>query len=180
VAGDAVRVKALFPPLVTMLVVRAAPAQQIPASQHGTVTQRVGFTDIAVSYNRPVARGRRLFGELVRWGHIWHPGADSATTISFSRDVTIAGHDITAGRYTLWTIPEAPPQPWTVILSRGVDVWHTQYPGEALDALRITVAPEQGAHMEVLAYYFPIVAPDSAVLRLHWGTTIVPITLRPK
>src|SRR2546421_12342385 len=103
--------------LLTLLVVRAAPAQRIPASQHGSVTQRVGSTDIAVSYNRPVARGRRLFGELVRWGHIWHPGADSATTISFSRDVTIAGHDIAAGRYTPWTIPEEPPKPLTGILS---------------------------------------------------------------
>ncbi len=171
------------PALILLLatsVARDAAAQRIPASQHGSVTQRVGYTDIAVSYNRPVARGRRLFGELVRWGRVWHPGADSATTIAFSRDVTIAGHAIAAGRYTLWTIPEEPPKPWTLILSRGVDVWHTDYPGEALDALRITVAPEQGAHMEVLAFYFPIVAPDSAVLRLHWGTTLVPITIRPK
>ncbi|HYT82135.1 MAG TPA: DUF2911 domain-containing protein [Gemmatimonadales bacterium] len=171
------------PALILLLatsVARDAAAQRIPASQHGSVTQRVGYTDIAVSYNRPVARGRRLFGELVRWGRVWHPGADSATTIGFSRDVTIAGHAIAAGRYTLWTIPEEPPKPWTLILSRGVDVWHTDYPGEALDALRITVAPEQGAHMEVLAFYFPIVAPDSAVLRLHWGTTLVPITIRPK
>src|SRR5438046_9965045 len=77
-------------------------------------------------------------------------------------------------------IPEEPPQPWTVILSRGVDVWHTQYPGESLDALRISVVPEQGDHMEVLAFYFPIVTSDSTVLRLHWGTTIVPITIRAK
>ena len=166
--------------LLTMLIAGRLSAQRIPASQHGSVTQRVGLTDIAVSYNRPVARGRRLFGELVRWGHIWHPGADSATTITFSRDVTITGHDIAAGRYTLWTVPEEPPKPWTVILSRGVDVWHTQYPGETLDALRFTVASEQGAHMEVLAYYFPFVAPDSTVLRLHWGTTIVPLAIRTK
>jgi len=172
--------RALLVPLLATFVARAASAQRIPASQHGSVTQRVGNTDIAVTYNRPVARGRRLFGDLVRWGHIWHPGADSATTIAFSRAVTIAGHDVAAGRYTLWTIPEEPPKPWTLILSRGVDVWHTQYPGEALDALRISVAPEQGAHMEVLAFYFPIVAPDSTVLRLHWGTTIVRIAIRPK
>ncbi len=174
------RARPLLATLLVVLVARAAPAQRIPASQHGSVTQRVGRTDIAVSYNRPVARGRTLFGDLVQWGRIWHPGADSATTITFSRDVTIAGRDIPAGRYTLWTIPEEPPQPWTVILSRGVDVWHTQYPGESLDALRISVVPEQGDHMEVLAFYFPIVTSDSTVLRLHWGTTIVPITIRAK
>jgi hypothetical protein len=44
--------------------------------------------------------------------------------------------------------------------------------------LRVPVSPESGQHMEVMAWYFPVVAPDSAVLRLHWGTTIVPIRIR--
>lgn len=153
-------------------------AQGIPFSQHGMVSQRVGFTDIAISYNRPVARGRRLFGGLVRWGRVWHPGADSATTIEFSRDVTVEGRDLPAGRYTLWTIPDT--TAWTVIVSRAVNVFHTPYPGDSLDELRVTVMPEQGSHMEVLAYYFPVVGPDSAVLRLHWGTTIVPLKIRTK
>lgn len=59
-------------------------------------------------------------------------------------------------------------------------IWHTPYPGESSDVLRVTVNAEQGAHMEVLAYYFPVVAPDSALLRLQWGTTIVPVWIKPK
>jgi len=165
-----------------LALIVAALFQQVPRSQHGSITQRVGVTDISISYSRPVARGRDLFGAdgIVRWGRVWHPGADSATTISFSRDVSIEGHDLAAGRYTLWTIPAAPPQPWTVIFSRALGVWHTPYPGESSDVLRVTVTAEQGAHMEVLAYYFPVVTPDSALLRLHWGTTIVPLWIRPK
>ena len=112
------------------------------------------------------------------WDSIWHPGADSATTISFSNAVTIDGHLLAAGRYTLWTIPEESHKPWTVIFNRGVDVWHTNYPGESQDALRIAVTPETGAHMETLTYYFPVVDADSAVLRLHWGTMIVPLKIR--
>ena len=155
-----------------------AAGQTIPRSQHGTVSQRVGVTDIAIAYNRPVARGRALFGSLVPWGRVWHPGADSATTIDFSRDVQIEGHDLPAGRYTLWTIPT--PDRWTVIFSHAVGVFHIPYPGESRDALRVAVTPEQGGPMEVLAYYFPVVGPDSAVLRLHWGTTIVPIRIHTK
>lgn len=151
---------------------------QTPRSQHGSVTQRVGTTDIAISYNRPVARGRELFGTLVRWGRRWHPGADSATTISFSKDVTIDGQALKAGRYTLWAIPEEPPKPWTLIFNRGTGVWHTAYPGDSLDALRLTVAAETGAYMETLAYYFPMVDADSAVLRLHWGNVVVPMRIR--
>jgi len=150
---------------------------QVPRSQHGSVTQRVGTTDIAISYNRPVARGRELFGTLVRWGRIWHPGADSATMISFSKDVTIDGHALKAGRYTLWTIPEES-KPWTVIFNRGVGGWHTNYPGESQDALRIAVTPETGTHIETLTYYFPMVDADSALLRLQWGTVIVPMKIR--
>lgn len=160
----------------------AALLQQVPRSQHGSVTQRVGITDIAISYNRPVARGRELVGAdgIIRWGRVWHPGADSATTISFSRDVQVQGHDLAAGRYTLWAIPAKSPDPWTLIFSRALGVWHTPYPGESSDVLRVTTVAEQGTHMEVLAYYFPVVTPDSTLLRLHWGTTIVPIWIKQK
>lgn len=164
--------------LASALIVAGAAGQGVPFSQHGTVSQRVGETDIAISYNRPVARGRTLFGGLVRYGRVWHPGADSATTITFSRDVSIAGHDLAAGAYTLWAIPQ--PDEWTVIFSRAVHVFHTPYPGDSFDVLRIAVKPEHGEHMEVLAYYFPVVGPDSAVLRLHWGETIVPVHIRTK
>ena len=109
----------------------------------------------------------------MRWQQVWHPGADSATTIQFSRDVLVQGRQLAAGRYTLWAIPDS--ARWTVIFSRAVDVFHRPYPGESLDVLRVTATPEQGSHMEVLAYYFPVVGPDSTILRLHWGTTIVPL-----
>ncbi len=157
---------------------RPARAQGIPFSQHGTVSQRVGYTDISIEYNRPVARGRRLFGDhaVVPYGQIWHPGADSATTITFSKAVLIEGRPLAAGSYTLWTLPG--PEEWTVIFSRAVHVFHIPYPGERQDVLRVTVKPEAGAHMDALAYYFPVVAPDSAVLRLHWGETVVPVRIR--
>jgi hypothetical protein len=163
---------------ILSLAVACSLSAQVPKSQHGSVTQRVATTDIAIVYNRPTARGRELFGHLVPWGRLWHPGADSATTIAFSKDVTIEGHLLAAGRYTLWTIPHEPPKPWTVIFNRGTGVWHTNYPGESQDALRVEATPESGAHMETLTYYFPMVDADSAVLRLHWGTTVVPMRIQ--
>jgi hypothetical protein len=157
----------------------SAPGQQrIPPSQLGTVTQRVGYTDIAIVYRRPVARGRDLFGGVVRWGRIWTPGADSATAIEFSREVEIEGQSLAAGSYTLWMIPQPAPGPWIVVFSKAVHVFHIPYPGEHQDALRLTVTPEEGTHMEVLAFDFPVVGPDSAVIRMHWGTTVVPLRVR--
>lgn len=154
-----------------------AAAQGVPFSQHGSVRQRVSHTTIAVEYNRPVARGRTLFGVLVKWDSVWHPGADSATYISFDKDVTLEGRPLPRGEYSVWLVPRERGD-WTFILSKASRVFHSPYPGEQHDALRVPVTPERGAHMEVLAYYFPVVARDSVVIRVHWGETILPVRIR--
>src|SRR4051812_10492337 len=155
-----------------------ATSPQYPRSQHATVTQHIQGTEVSISYNRPVARGRELFGALVPWDRRWHPGADSATTISFNHDVLIDGHQLAAGKYSLWTIPEAPPKPWTVIFNKGVGGWHTNYPGESQDALRVSVSADTASYMEALTYYFPLVDADSAILRLQWGRIAVPMKIK--
>ena len=71
----------------------AQEAPKIKPSQHGAVSQRIADTTIALEYNRPVARGRELFGALVPYGKIWCPCADDATTIELSTSVKIDGHD---------------------------------------------------------------------------------------
>lgn len=155
----------------------AAGAQGYPFSQRALVSQNIAFTEIAIAYGRPVARGRTLFPDLVKWDREWNPGADSATRITISRPVEIEGRAVPAGEYSVWVVPRAS-GPWTVILSRSAHIMHTPYPGADSDALRVDVMPEQGAHMETLAYYFPVVLRDEAVLRLHWGTTVIPIRIR--
>lgn len=151
-------------------------AQGYPFSQRGSVSQSVAFTEITIAYGRPVARGRALFGKLVPWDSIWHPGADSATRITFNHDLIIEGHAVPAGEYSLWLLPREH-GPWTFILNRAAHVFHKPYPGSAEDALRVDVTPERGTHVETLAIYFPVVLRDQATMWIHWGTTIVPIRL---
>jgi len=168
---------------VSIAALSAAPiacaAQGFPASQRARVEQTVAFTNIAVAYGRPVARGRVLFGDsaLVKWRTIWHPGADSATRVSFSQDVLVEGRAVKAGDYSVWLIPQAT-GPWTFILNRSAHVFHQPYPGDASDALRLDITPERGAHMETLAFYFPVVLRDDAVMRIHWGETVLPIRIK--
>jgi hypothetical protein len=144
-------------------------------SQPAIVAQRLENTEVKVIYNRPVARGRELFGALVPYGEIWNPGADEATRIEISHRVTIAGKPLPAGRYSIWAIPG--PDEWTLIFSRAWKVEHIPYP-EGKDALRISVRPRVGAHMETLGFYFPMADADSAILVLHWGETVVPLPVR--
>ncbi len=145
---------------------------KIKPSQHGTVSQQIAGTVITLEYNRPVARGRELFGKLVPYGRIWCPGADDATTVEVSTAVTIEGKALPAGKYSLWTEPDA--ERWTVIFSKTANVWHTRYP-EGQDALRVQITPRTGSHMETLAFYFPAVDGQTGELALHWGTVVVPL-----
>jgi uncharacterized Zn-binding protein involved in type VI secretion len=148
----------------------------VKPSQHGTVTQHVAGTTIAIEYDRPVARGRDLFGALVPYDRVWCPGANECTTLTVSTDVKINGQPLAAGTYTLWARPGA--SKWTMIVNRAHPVFHTQHERVAdQDLLKIEVTPESGPHMETLAFYFPVVDAHHAKLVLHWGTVMVPLSI---
>ena len=157
----------------------AIPWTTLPAqarkSQHATVMQALGATEVTIVYNRPAARGRTLFGDLVPWGKVWCPGADQATTLAVTKDVLVAGQPLAAGKYSIWAIPG--PAEWTLIFSKAADVFHIPYPGPAQDALRVTLKPQAGPFMEALAFYFPAADADRALLNLHWGETVVQVPL---
>ena len=88
------------------------PLDQVQASQSGSVSQTIANTELTITYDRPVARGRALFGGIVPYGEIWNPGANDATAITLSRAVTINGHRLDAGKYSIWAIPGE--REWTV------------------------------------------------------------------
>jgi len=151
------------------------PLEDVQASQSGSVSQTISTTQVTITYDRPVARGRELFGGIVAYGEVWNPGANDATKVSVNRPVTVNGMSLPAGDYSIWAIPD--PDEWTVIFNRAADVYHEPYPGEEHEELRLTVAPQTGQHMETLTFYFPAVEKKDAELRLHWGETIVPLQI---
>ncbi len=166
--------------LVVLLVLGACTTStsQSPAprkSQLATVSQHVAGATIEITYRRPVARGRELFGKLVPWGKIWSPSADTAARVVLSAPVTINGSALAAGTYSMWAIPDS--ASWTLIFSSTATAFHLNYPG-GHDALRVQAAPVRGDHVETLQFAFPMVDADSAQLQLHWGTTIVPLAIR--
>jgi hypothetical protein len=152
------------------------PLDKVRKSQAAAVSQRIATTEITITYSRPVARGRELFGKLVPFDQVWNPGADQATAIALSGDVHVNDRPLPRGKYSLWAIPRS--TAWTMIFNKAADVYHTPYPGEAQDALRLEVQPERGPHIETLMFYFPIVEGKDAVLRLHWGEVMIPLSIR--
>jgi hypothetical protein len=160
-----------------VLCLPAGSQAQVRASERGTVSQVIDGTTIALDYSRPVARGRELFGGggVVSWGHKWTPGANWATTLETDRDIQVNGQPVPKGKYSVWMVPG--PGEWTVILSRNARVFHTQPPADSTTQARFVVKPATGAHMEALTWYFPVIAPSAATLRMHWGATMIPLHL---
>ena len=145
------------------------------ASEKGSVTQTVDATTITIEYSRPVARGRNPFPDVVRWGRMWTPGANWATTFEVDKPIHLDGNTVPKGKYSVWMIPGA--DEWTITLNREVRRFHTQPPSSGEEQARFTVKPVTGPHMETLAFYFPVVTRDGATLDMHWGTTVIPMRI---
>jgi hypothetical protein len=156
-------------------VAALACGQRPPRSQLGIVSQMVANTKIEITWRRPVARGRELFGALVPWGRVWTPSADSAARISLSGPVEINGARLAAGTYGIWAIPDS--TSWTIIFNAESDAFHLRYT-ETRDVLRVKATPAKGEHVETLSFGFPTVDADSATLHLRWGSTIVPLAIK--
>jgi len=160
---------------LSVLLAACAHAQPTPKSQLGVVSQMVAGTRIELTYRRPVARGRALFGGLVPWGGVWTPSADTAARIVLSGPIEVNGSHLAAGTYSIWAIPDS--TSWTVIFNSVAQVFHLRYP-DGRDVLRVRAAPTHGDHVETLMFAFPMVDGDSARLELRWGTTVVPLMIR--
>ena len=92
-----------------------------PASK---LEQKVGLTDITIEYSRPSVKGRTIFGDLEPYGGMWRTGANKNTMITFSDDVTIAGQDVKAGSYAIFTKLNSAKQ-WDVIFYSDTENWGT-------------------------------------------------------
>lgn len=158
--------------LVLLSVPGPEPADaQIRASERGGVFQVVDGTRVSLDYGRPQARGRSpLFGDVVHWDEVWTPGANWATTFEVDRPVQVEGHDVPAGRYSVWMVP-AEGDDWTVHLFEDAGLFHTQRPDPADAFATWTVAPDEVRYTEVLTFAFPEVRKDGATLEFRWGTT---------
>ncbi|MBV9960587.1 MAG: DUF2911 domain-containing protein, partial [Acidobacteria bacterium] len=141
-------------------------------SQHARVAQRIGITDIAIDYHRPLVRGRKIFGGLQAYGQVWRAGANYNTTIEFSDSVTIEGQPLPKGIYGLHLIPGE--VSWVVIFSRNSTSWGSFTYDPAEDALRVTVKPQTIENHEALSYDFDDPRPNSAVITMRWEKVAVP------
>lgn len=142
-------------------------------SPNAAVSQTIGTTEVVVTYGRPGVKGRTIFGDLQPYGEVWRTGANEATAVTFSDDVTVEGQQLEAGTYSLYTIPGE--DTWTVIFNSNLS-WGTEY-DDSKDVLRVEVEPRNAPSMEWFMIYFEELSQTSANMVLHWSTTKVPVTI---
>jgi tetratricopeptide (TPR) repeat protein len=138
------------------------------ASPKAKVMQTVGLTDVAVVYHRPAVKDREIWGKLVPLGQTWRAGANDNTVIKFSKDVSINGEPLAAGKYGFHIIPFDDKA--TLIFSNNSTSWGSYSYNKAEDALRVDIQPQKADHFhEYLTYSFEPKGMDSAVCALQWG-----------
>lgn len=147
-------------------------------SPHCVLTQEVGFNEITVDYCRPSVKGRVIFGELVPFGKMWRTGANASTKIKFKDDVTMEGHEIPAGEYTLYTIPDK--DEWTIIIHTVTTYWGVgkDYK-ESDDLIRFKVKPIALNHkIETMAIEVSDITANNCNLEIKWDYTLVKINIK--
>lgn len=140
--------------------------------------QMVGLTEMEVEYSRPGVKGRQVFGDLVPMDKLWRTGANKASKISFSNEVSINGKKVAAGTYAIFTIPMK--DKIMVMFNSNADQGGTSAYDESLNVVSTEVPFKKSAQkVERMRFAFENVADDKVDLVFSWSdmTFTVPISV---
>ncbi|MCB0516100.1 MAG: DUF2911 domain-containing protein [Chitinophagales bacterium] len=138
-----------------------------------TLSQKVGLSDVEVTYSRPGVKDRVIFGDLVPLGEMWRAGANASTKIKFSDDVKIEGKDLPKGEYAIYIVPNA--KSWDIIFYKDITQWGLpeEYKTED-ESLRLSV-PTHAYPTKVETFTINVsdIENDNANLEFLWENTQV-------
>ncbi len=150
---------------------------QMPApSSTQTIKQNFGMGSIELTYSRPNAKGRKVYGDLVPFGKLWRTGANGATLIKFTDMVELGGKKIDTGSYAIYTIPGN--DSWEIVINKGIKNWGVDGYKESEDVCRFKVEPMKMKNkMETFTMQFADIKPESCELHIMWEKTAVAIPI---
>jgi hypothetical protein len=167
----------IAPVALSLLASRGRAQGQLLASEPASVSQTVDGTKVTVTYSRPRARGRTgLFGTQVKWGSTWTPGANLATRLEVSKDVTIHGQQVPKGAYSVWFVVDR--AQWQMVLDRDTAMFHTQPPKPRAGQVRFDVPREKKPFLEALTWSIPDMSSTGMTLAFQWDTVYVPVRIK--
>jgi hypothetical protein len=137
-------------------------------SVRDTMQAQIGNAMFTVDYGRPLLRGRKLLGDVLPYDYVWRTGANAATQFTTSAPIKLAGMQVPAGKYTLWTVPHTGGV--DLIVNRQFGQWGTEYDGSRnLGVARITT---QALAAPVEEFTISVVSSDTqhGTLAMEWGS----------
>ncbi len=158
---------------IAILSFYSAIAQMITpqTSPYASVTQRVGITDISITYHRPAVNEREIWNtNVVPFDgnpFPWRAGANDNTLFITTHDLSFGEHILPAGEYGLHIIPRKESS-WIVVFSNNTTSWGSFRYNKEEDALRVEVTPTSIAHQENLLYHFTSLSNNGTTLNLDW------------
>ncbi|MCP5053951.1 MAG: DUF2911 domain-containing protein [bacterium] len=145
---------------------------KFPAPSPGaSVMQTVGITDVTVKYSSPGVKDRTIWGGLVPYDKLWRTGANTATTIEFSTDVTVGGTKVAKGKYALFTKPGK--TEWTFYISKNVTGVVPGAYKEEDNVATVTAKPYEAPARERMMFGIKPASDSKGKVYLHWAKLIV-------
>lgn len=166
--------------MVGLLLTHVDAQIQTPAaSPLSTVEQKIGLTDVSIEYSRPAKKGRTIYGGLVPYDEVWRTGANAATKITFSDDVTIGGAKAAKGSYALLSKPGM--KSWTFMLYPHNNTNFSSYLESDVEPITFTAQPitmPSGINVESLMMGFDNISYGGADMYILWDNVYVPIPIQ--
>ncbi len=127
---------------------------------------------IKITYSRPQASGRKIFGELLKYGESWRFGANESTEVVFYTAVRIGDSILSPGRYTLYCTPNE--DKWTLHVHPNVDGWGIYAFDESKELASITTTVNKAPEfIEAFSISLFEASPKIIHLKAGWENTVV-------
>ena len=161
--------------LLSLFATSALLAQEAVAPRPSPVavaTARYKESYLKIIYSQPHKKGRDVFGQLVPFSQVWRTGANEATEITLTKDIFIKGQLLSAGTYSLFTIPEK--EKWIIIVNKDLGMWGSYNYNIKMDVFRFEVPVQPMADIVYESFTILIDQKNNkAEISLMWDKTKV-------
>jgi len=134
-----------------------------------------------VIYSRPQMKGRKIFGELLKYGKMWRVGANQTTLITFYENVNIGGKDIRKGTYGLFA--NVAENSWDFILHTSTNSWGPANHDEKKNIVTVkAMTAKTPSTLEALGVTFEDKGNDTVDIIIGWEDTMarLPVMIKKK
>ncbi len=163
--------------LVSVGTAAFAQDMKVPVpSPLATFKQDFSTSFIEISYSRPSANGRKVFGDLVPYGEIWRTGANNATVVTFGEDVIIDSKTLKAGAYSLYSIPGE--TSWDIVFNSNTGGWGTVKPQTDVLKVKTAKVSKSNYYVNTLSIDVNNITNNSCEIVIAWENTVAVLPVK--